>query len=221
MPNWCNNYLQIEGDYTELKKFYDENFDDDEGLQFCKSVPMPKEEEDNWYNWNCENWGTKWEIDDCIFELEENDTLIAVNFQTAWAPPEAWLRTVCGLYPKLSFELRFAECGMDFSGYVQCEVGEVVHEENGENGDFYGWKFCANCEDEFNYDELERNWDSTLCMCVECRDNAFKLISNFIREQKIKNLPKKMACMRMGRNPIVDKYLLNKVYIPRMCEIVS
>ena len=71
MPNYCNNNLIIEGDSEILKKFYDENFTlephwkserppTEPELRFSLSVPMPEDDED-WYSWNIDNWGTKWE----------------------------------------------------------------------------------------------------------------------------------------------------------------
>tara|TARA_R100001086_G_scaffold177325_1_gene97949 strand:- start:7176 stop:7751 length:576 start_codon:yes stop_codon:yes gene_type:complete len=44
--------------------------------------PMPKELEDTkgWYEWCCENWGTKWGC----YELEIDDNFI--SFTSAWSP---------------------------------------------------------------------------------------------------------------------------------------
>ena len=45
-------------------------------------------QDDRWYNWRVQNWGTKW---DC-YTLEMDDTDLPhgfeVTFETAWSPPE-------------------------------------------------------------------------------------------------------------------------------------
>ena len=219
MVNYCSNSLEVKGDYTELKKFYDENFDEEEVLQFCKSVPMPKEEANNWYYWQVQNWGTTEDIGCLSYKLEENHTSFHLKITTVVCPPHVWLKTVCGLYPKLSFELRFADG--DVSGFMLCKDGEVVLENQGANGDFYGWKTCENCGEVVYYEDTQDDWDETLCVCVTCWDDASAVIASAVRRQKVKHLPKKTALMRMGRNPILNEYLLRKVFVPRMCEIVS
>ena len=46
-------------------------------------MPRPAEEDDNWYDWNCENWGTKWNAK--FVELhDDNDDFIVYQFETAW-----------------------------------------------------------------------------------------------------------------------------------------
>ena len=41
---------------------------------------------DNWYEWNCANWGTKWNSYDV--EIESNfDDELTINFSTAWSCP--------------------------------------------------------------------------------------------------------------------------------------
>ena len=224
MPNYCNNNLIIEGDRKILEKFYDENFTLEPRyeldsplvapeLRFSLSVPMPEDDED-WYSWNIDNWGTKWEPVGSGLCWSENS--LDVDFDTAWCPPYFWLKTVTALYPELYFTLKYAEGGLNFSGILCCTNGEVVQEEEGENGDYYGEKFCNKCEDYTNWDELEEGYDKELGVCVCCRDEAFKTIASALRAKKIEQLPKKLACMRMGRNPIMDKYIMNKVFIPRL-----
>lgn len=41
----------------------------------------------NWYDFACENWGTKWGAYDVIV-LHEDDKRLALEFNTAWSPPE-------------------------------------------------------------------------------------------------------------------------------------
>ena len=65
------------------------------GLRF-KSTDK---QDDRWYNWRVQNWGTKW---DC-YTLEIDDTDMPhgfeVNFETAWSPPEEVATAIsCLLY---------------------------------------------------------------------------------------------------------------------------
>jgi hypothetical protein len=42
---------------------------------------------DSWYEWNIENWGTKWDAGEVTMDRLDEKTLRAV-FHTAWSPPE-------------------------------------------------------------------------------------------------------------------------------------
>ena len=123
MPNHCYQQVHIEGPYQLVKTLYhgltENGFDHDnlpriKNPQFCQLVvPMPFEqwlapktkwgdyEVEGWYDWRCENWGTKWEV--CDVEIDEEVTLhdderpdgepysreasFAFRCWTAWGPP--------------------------------------------------------------------------------------------------------------------------------------
>ncbi len=95
MPNWCANNAEFHNDdvaeVAKLEahlKFLDEKKKDDniEAGLFGYFLPRPAEDEENWYDWNISNWGTKWEAS--IYSWEKvNDNCITLNFDTAWAPP--------------------------------------------------------------------------------------------------------------------------------------
>tara|TARA_B100000427_G_scaffold41321_1_gene29999 strand:+ start:108 stop:569 length:462 start_codon:yes stop_codon:yes gene_type:complete len=75
--------------------------------------------DDRWYSWNVNNWGTKWEIgrdsiecdhfDGCSFECE---------FETAWSPPEGIYQALREQYPDVSISWFFDEPGMQVAGYL-------------------------------------------------------------------------------------------------------
>jgi hypothetical protein len=41
----------------------------------------------DWYDWSCENWGTKWDACDSQI-LIDTPTHLCVRFDTAWSPPD-------------------------------------------------------------------------------------------------------------------------------------
>lgn len=72
MPNWSFNSLSINGNNKDIVRFYKENSNitdekKNRHLDFYKSVPIPKEKEKDWYDWNCKNLGTKWNIYESSF----------------------------------------------------------------------------------------------------------------------------------------------------------
>lgn len=133
MPNWSCNALIVTAanDSPEAVKqkadFFAEALsvvDTEERNLFAKFFPRPASQEDNWYDWNCANWGTKW--DACELDIDVgSDTL---RFQTAWAPPEKWMEKVSKDYPELNFELAYSEWGMQFAGVSIYNNGKVVSE---------------------------------------------------------------------------------------------
>jgi len=71
----------------KLVEFLETKSTDSNGL-FSYFCPRPESEEEDWYNWNVSNWGTKWEVmpdKDSISRL--SDTTIQLSFDTAWSAP--------------------------------------------------------------------------------------------------------------------------------------
>lgn len=88
MPNWCDNSVHL----TSSKENIDalaavlENEDDRQVFQHLR--PRPEDQEENWYDWNINHWGTKWEISLIDWSREDDET-IWISFETAWSPPAA------------------------------------------------------------------------------------------------------------------------------------
>jgi len=117
---------------------------------------------DNWYPWNNNNWGVKWDVAVSDNEqypetdlYDESETSLSYHFQTAWGIPDQALITLSSQYPDLVFTLDFEEeTGWGGEGkYVNGEC-EIISE--------YNWK-CYDC------DYLEIN-DPEVNYCEDCED---------------------------------------------------
>ena len=117
MPNWCSNIIylkhldprQIERAENALKR----------GEFMAEFFPRP--ENKDWYEWNVENWGTKWDV---VSESNfyKGDILVA-SYESAWTPPIAFYQYML----KLGFVVRalYYEPMLDFCGIF--DNGEVDH----------------------------------------------------------------------------------------------
>lgn len=140
MPNYCENYLTIEGNTITLKKIIDFVKSDETAFDFEKIVPMPdyiyrgvigdKEKElygeNNWYDWSNKNWGTKWNSVDA--EIWDND----IQFQTAWSPCDPVIAALAEKFPTMRFTYTFYEPGMCFCGKRVYENGEILFYYDGD-----------------------------------------------------------------------------------------
>ena len=84
------------------------------GLRF-KSTDR---QDDRWYNWRVQNWGTKWdcyavEIDDC--DMPHG---FEVTFDTAWSPPEEVCYALKEKFDDLSVSWFYDEPGCEVAGYL-------------------------------------------------------------------------------------------------------
>jgi len=135
MPNHTSNRLTVNGPTKERDKFIEENRGAEEQLSLEQALPTPPEalgsnkitngSMPTWYNWRVENWGTKWDVYDTT--TWQDDT---IRFYSAWSPPLTWLQEVAKKYPRLSFELAYADEGGGFVGTMEAQgdYGEGISE---------------------------------------------------------------------------------------------
>lgn len=117
MPNWVHTVMTAEGPSETLERFADEvaGASDAEQLPvpftFQSIIPRPAEAEDDWYNWNVANWGTKW--DACEAEQDAEyaaaDGALVYRFDTAWSYPEPVFSRLTEQYPLLRFTFEYQE----------------------------------------------------------------------------------------------------------------
>jgi hypothetical protein len=149
MPNWSFNILNASDEV--LKQIVNEEGE----IDFNTVVPMPKELEgtispngdstkegkntsekliekygsDNWYDWSCVNWGTKWNgVTDNPYSEGEG----IIHFRTAWSYPEGFIEALSKKFPNELIEFEWEE----EQGY-----GEVFTIQNGEKIILEEWGF--------------------------------------------------------------------------------
>lgn len=132
MPNWCCNNLQITGKKEDINRI-EEELAKSEGKNFFDIFVEPtKEDNADWYTYNLENYGCKWNCDADEWWTDDGGDMmtITISFQSPWGPPIA-------LYEKIDSEgmsvyAQYLESGM-------CFVGE----------------FANGCDECYEYDNLE------------------------------------------------------------------
>ena len=91
----------------------------------------------DWYEWRvgaskstyCDgHWGTKWNAS-CFGPLDgATDTQALIAFSTAWSPPRPVIVELSKNYPKLTFTLKYWECGCGFRGILRAKAGKVLRD---------------------------------------------------------------------------------------------
>ena len=133
MPNWCSNTIEIEGTKEQINAFvsYLEESNGKDWFTFFKPTPTELKEE-GWYEWNIENWGTKWNCDaqDWVKVEHAVDDLSSVTFwfDSAWSPPTALYEFVEAT-STMNIKASYNEGGMAFVGEFVDGVDECFSYE--------------------------------------------------------------------------------------------
>lgn len=135
------------------KTYYVEK--ESEGYSFNNILPLPFESSANWYDWRCDNWGTKWDIDkDNMYgQISEDGTELYYSFDTAWGPSLGISKEISRMYPDVIVEHLYEECGMCLAGKYVFQDGETISEDTCENNLEDYREFCA---EELGYDYIGR-----------------------------------------------------------------
>ena len=161
MPNWSSNALIIKSNGSKeadrdlahfLERVNGFNREDEQLGLFNAFVPIDPKLYDGqgWYDWCCDNWGTKWEVFYKNIEFKADNHLV---FETAWCPPMEWLKTVSKEYSRLEFEIAYSEQGSAGAGVIVVQDGEVVSEDKIETGHLFDEEeWCEeNPDKDYNY----------------------------------------------------------------------
>jgi hypothetical protein len=178
MPNWCNNYLELEHEDPAMITRARNAFKEGKLLEEFCPVPAslhivagrvgnaedPKQKEleaqedanlkdhgySNWYDYCVNEWGTKWDVggDDCGDPDEDSPNATAMNFDSAWAPPVQAMEK----FQVLGFKVKliYWESGMCFCG---------MFDENGDDYLDYTDLSAAEVAEAINSEVDE-------CMCI-------------------------------------------------------
>ena len=95
-----------------------EEHKDSDGKVLFTTHKFPKsgKTDDRWYDWQIQNWGTKWEPTD--LSVEQCDEELEITFNTAWSPPEDICRAIRNKYPDVSVSWFYDEPGCEIAGYL-------------------------------------------------------------------------------------------------------
>lgn len=108
----------------------------------------------NWYNWNNNNWMTKW--DACEVDVEFEAHQIVIRFSTAWSPPEPVFAAMSKQFPELTFEFYWEE-EQGFGAEFTLEAGDLV-------GTPKSWDIPGSHQDYVDQDKEDS------CMCAHYDD---------------------------------------------------
>ena len=74
---------------------------------------------DNWYDWQVNHWGTKWDITGDVGVNDMDDETCSLVFQTAWSPPEPIVVKLQEMFPDLTFYGGYVGEGWEFAGVFE------------------------------------------------------------------------------------------------------
>jgi hypothetical protein len=183
MPNWVYNSISMTGDVKKLKQIKDllgkpyKGVDNGE-INFLNLIAPPDEawsayanpEEQrlsqeakkanpyNWYDWNSQNWNTKWNARETNAELFEDSQQLVLDFSTAWSPPEPVVEALAQACINLKLEMTY-----------RWEEEQGFGEEWELNGD--EWTLMGEWDIPTSHAELDARGKE--CPCEWCEEKIF------------------------------------------------
>lgn len=189
MPNWVRNTMTVAGSNEAVEKFISDmsqpipTFVYPEGGYISKDGEWKMEDvvfsfwniiaptdledyftSDHWYNWNCSNWGVKWDAkcdEGSVDELDKSDGQVTYHFETPWGTPYEVFVALAEKYNDLEFGITWEEEQGFGAELVGC---------NGEISEIDSWDIP---ESHADYAERD-NLDSCLCAYESDPENMYE-----------------------------------------------
>ena len=115
-PDWKNTPNEKPGaTYGELPRVREMKRPDGTVFHACDEF-SDGSQDDRWYHWQIEHWGTKWDTDAECDHVESN--CFECEFETAWSPAEGIYYALREQYPDVEISWFYDEPGMEVAGYL-------------------------------------------------------------------------------------------------------
>jgi hypothetical protein len=91
---------------------------------------------DNWYDWSCKVWGTKWNVSETFaltYTLKNdgaNTYGVRIDYATAWCPAYGILQRLQEDWPELKIRTKWSEEGMDCMGLIRLNPDGTEHPDS-------------------------------------------------------------------------------------------
>lgn len=96
-----------------------------------------------WYEWCCDNWGTKWNAYDCV-EANNNE----LEFCTAWSGVPALIKKMSEMNPDVKILYRWADEDIGSNvGEMTCKAGQILDINLPEQGSKDAYEMSASIMD--------------------------------------------------------------------------
>ena len=153
------------------------------------SSDLWSEKQNDWYNWNIRNWGTKWEV--AVSDGEEypdtellehkskgQDQWLVYKFNTAWSPPLVAISKLSEMVPNSLITLSYEEEG-GWGGEIEFLRGNQTILDDYENkcrecGENDSLEYCDNDCGEFCSECNYGSWQDEEAM-AECETHKVYL----------------------------------------------
>jgi hypothetical protein len=144
MPNWCNNYITINGEKENMKPIYEffkenQNNTDIDCLVMSSLVPHDdeynaiKESGEYLLNPQVNFYGTKWDFNVMEANITSiNEDCITLAPSTAWSPPSEFCRRLSGKYG-ICVDIYYDEPGVGFVGEEEYCDGKLFAQTHYDN----------------------------------------------------------------------------------------
>lgn len=153
---------------------------------------------------------TEWIPYSYNFNLYDDCLIIKFNSSEL---PMSWLVNITKKNTSLIFKLWYGKENHNLSSHLVYKNGVEIESKITDYNSYVKYEWCDMCHN-FVFEEEPGMLNSN---CLQCQLIA---ITNYFFKSDLKEVTQNLACMRIGRNPITQTYLLRKIFIPRMSEIL-